>query len=115
MSDGNSPFLMALGRLDDGLLIERLDEAITRVGGAVRRTGKAGSVTVTISLKPNGPNALLASGKHKVTEPVLPSGESFFYLDANDELTRTPPKDELPSLFEGSAQAVTTFNPSRSR
>ena len=54
MSDGNSHFLMALGRIDGGLAIETADDLLRQVIAAVHRTGKAGKVTIEIAIGKNG-------------------------------------------------------------
>ncbi len=59
MSDGNSHFLMAIGRIDGGHAIEVADEQLRDVISAVTRTGKKGTVTVTLEISPNGETGFL--------------------------------------------------------
>jgi len=45
---------MAIGRIDGGLAIETADSALKDVIAAVQRSGKKGSVTITLDVAPNG-------------------------------------------------------------
>lgn len=104
MSDGNSHFLMAIGRHDDGYVIEQLDETLRQVISAVRRTGKVGKLKLEMTVAPNG-NGLKVGFKHGSTIPTLNSGDAFYFVDGQNDLARNPPRDEMPALFEGRALA----------
>lgn len=104
----NSSFLTALGRLDGGNLVENADELLQNVVRDVTRYGGKGSVTLTITVAPNGdPNArgIKIGGKVKSTAPSRPQGESFYWADEDGSLRREPPKDH--DLFEGPRAVVT--------
>lgn len=89
--DGNSHFLMALGQIDGGRVIEEADGRLKDVIEAVQRTGKAGSVQIKLNLKPNGELGLEASADLKATAPQVNFGRSFFYTDRTGSLTRNAP------------------------
>lgn len=92
MSDGNSHFLMALGRIDGGLAVEVADTQLREVIDAVRRTGKKGKVTVSIEIAPNGELGLEATAKVTASAPQVQFGKSFFFTDPRTgDLTRQAP------------------------
>jgi hypothetical protein len=93
--DGNSHFLMAVGRIDGGLGIETADAQLRTVLEAVRRTGKKGSVTLTLEVAPNGEMGFAASVKVTSKAPNVQFGQSFFFQDRHGELTRSAPELQL--------------------
>tara|TARA_R110002051_G_scaffold325869_1_gene432646 strand:+ start:3263 stop:3589 length:327 start_codon:yes stop_codon:yes gene_type:complete len=88
MSDGNSHFLMAIGRIDGGMAVETADEQLREVLNAVNRTGKKGTVTVTLEVQPNGETGFAASAKVTAKAPALDFGQSFFFMGRDGDLTR---------------------------
>lgn len=90
--DGNSHFLMAVGRHDEGHVIETADTKLREVIEAVQRTGKAGSVSVTVSVKGNGELGLKVGAKVTAKAPDLEFGEAFYFTDRQGDLSRTPPQ-----------------------
>lgn len=101
MSEGNSHFLMALGRIDGGLPIETADTCLRDVMSAVNRTGKGGSVTITLDLKPNGEMGFTASAKVTAKAPQINFGQSFFYMGRNGDLSRSAPDLIQQGFFKG--------------
>lgn len=91
MSDGNSHFLMAVGRIDGGLPVEIADQQLRDVIQAVQRTGKKGTVTITLEVAPNGEMGFAASAKVTAKAPQVAFGQSFFFCDRNGDLTRNAP------------------------
>jgi len=101
MSDGNSHFLMALGRIDGGLPFEVADNCLRDVIAAVGRTGKKGTVTVTLEITPNGELGFTASAKVAAKAPQINFGQSFFFMDRNGNLTRNAPDMAQLGLMGG--------------
>jgi hypothetical protein len=101
MSDGNSHFLMAIGRIDGGLPIETADSCLRDVISAVQRSGKSGSVTVTLEVKPNGEMGFAASAKVTAKAPQVAFGQSFFYMGRNGDLSRQAPDLIQQGMFKG--------------
>lgn len=101
MSDGNSHFLMAVGRIDGGLPIEVADNCLRDVIQAVQRTGKKGTVTVTLEVAPNGEMGFAASAKVTAKAPQINFGQSFFFMDRNGDLTRESPTMGQLGLMTG--------------
>lgn len=101
MSEGNSHFLMAIGRIDGGLAVEIADQQLRDVIQAVQRTGKKGSVTMTLEVAPNGDMGFAASAKVQAKAPQVNFGQSFFYADREGDLTRKAPGMEQMGLMVG--------------
>lgn len=98
----NSSFLMALGRHDGGALVENADELLKDCVKEVTRYGGKATVTITLTVSPNGETgnrALKLSATAKATLPKRAQGEAFYWAGEDDELLRNPPKDH--DLFEG--------------
>jgi hypothetical protein len=104
MSDGNSHFLMAVGRIDAGHAIEVADEQLRDVISAVNRTGKKGSVTITLEVSPNGESGFAATAKVAAKAPALNFGQSFFYMGRDGDLTRNAPAYIQESMLKGEKQ-----------
>jgi hypothetical protein len=92
MSDGNSHFLMAVGRIDGGLPVEIADQQLRDVISAVQRTGKKGTVTITLEVAPNGELGFAASAKVTAKAPQISFGQSFFFMGRDGDLTRQAPE-----------------------
>lgn len=101
VSDGNSHFLMAVGRIDGGLAIEIADAQLRDVISAVQRTGKKGTVTLTLEVAPNGELGFAASAKVSAKAPQINFGQSFFFMDRNGDLTRNAPDMSQLGLMGG--------------
>ena len=101
MSEGNSHFLMAVGRIDGGLPIETADNQLRDVIAAVQRTGKRGSVTLTLDIAPNGELGFEASCKVTAKAPNIQFGKSFFFMGRNGDLTREAPDMQQLGLMKG--------------
>ena len=91
MSDGNSHFLMAIGRHDGGQVIETADQQLREVIAQVQRTGKKGTVGVTLNITANGELGLKVSAKVSAKAPEVDFGESFYFADRQGDLSRTSP------------------------
>ncbi len=100
MSEGNSHFLMAIGRIDGGLGIEAADAQLRDVVEAVRRTGKKGAVSMTLEVAPNGEMGFAASLKVTAKAPNVQFGQSFFFQDRDGNLTRSAPDFQFTMMKE---------------
>lgn len=106
MSDRNSHFLMAIGRIDGGHAIEVADKQLREVIGAVTRTGKKGTVTVTLEISPNGETGFAATAKVAAKAPSINFGQSFFFMGRDGDLTREQPNYVQGSLLTSEDQNV---------
>lgn len=100
MSEGNSHFLMAIGRHDGGSVIETADEQLRDVVQAVMRTGKKGTVTLVLEVDANGDKGLKASCKVASKAPSVSFGQAFYFTDMNGDLTRNAPADTMQTTFK---------------
>lgn len=90
------PFSTFLIEQRNGALAAELGEHLNELVEAVTETGKEGSLTVVVKIKPEG-NMLLVSDDVRVKLPVIKRSASVFYADADSNLTRKDPRQpELP-------------------
>jgi len=98
------PFTETLRQLDRGTLIEDLETELAEVVAAVRETGKAGKLKLTLTIKPaNSGNVetLLVNTAVDTTKPTPERGVTLFYATDENELLREDPKQfklELKTL-----------------
>ena len=83
------PFEILLTEMRNGRVVEQLTDAWGELIDAVRHTSKPGSMTVTFSVKPSGENGMEISTKVATKEPKPDVGTSFFFIDADGNLTRS--------------------------
>jgi hypothetical protein len=100
MSDGNSHFIMAVGRIDGGLPVEIADQQLRDVIAAVQRTGKKGSVTITLEVAQNGEMGIASTAKVTAKAPQISFGQSFFFTDREGNLTRNAPSMGDLGMFQ---------------
>ncbi len=108
----NPAFLTLLQQHRSGQVLNDVAQALAAVSEAVQLAGKAGSLTLTITLKPSGAlNAIVIGDKLKVTLPVLKKPESLFWVDDNGQLVRENPNQrQLPlRTIQGGAVDATTL------
>ena len=98
MNDRITPTIADIRR---GALNQEAAEEMTKVIQAVRETGKAGKLTITIDVKPlaNHEGAVTVRGKATATLPKVDSKDEVFFATEGGELTRNNPKqDEFPEM-----------------
>lgn len=80
-----------------GETLDVLAEDLKEVVKGVRDTGKAGEVTLKLTVKPNGPAGVAITDKIVTKVPRADRGEALFFLDADANLLRNDPRQhELP-------------------
>lgn len=80
-----------------GRVVDAASEALALVTKGVMETGKAGSVTVTLTIKPpktRGDNAVTVSADVKLKEPRDDLPEAIFFADENGDLLREDPTSQ---------------------
>lgn len=90
-------FADVLRELAGGKVYEDLTTQLGEVVTAVMETGKAGEVSVKLSIKSNGEGSVrvLADVKQKIPSPVM--GETLFFATSSGSLVRNDPRQpELP-------------------
>ena len=84
-----------------GALNQEGAEEFKRLIEAVRNTGKAGKLTITIDVKPLAKHegAITVRGKVTATVPKEESKDEVFFTTDEGEITRNHPKqDEFPAM-----------------
>jgi hypothetical protein len=103
------PFADVLQEIGGGEVAAQVSNELQQLVAAVRATGKAGSVTVQLAVKPavkNETNALLVSGVVKARKPEPQAPTSVFFVTDDDNLSRSDPhQPELSGLRDVSAPA----------
>lgn len=97
----NERITTTIAEIRRGALNQEAAEEMAKVIQAVRETGKAGKLTITIDVKPlaNHEGAVTVRGKATGTLPRVDSKDEVFFTTDGGELTRNHPKqDELPGL-----------------
>lgn len=98
-----TPFSQQLAFLSRGALDAELTQALADVVKAVRDTGKAGAVTLTIKvgkLDGRDEDALRLTPAVTVKTPKLPPYESVMFSTADGDLLRQDPKQRQLDLRE---------------
>lgn len=108
----NGGFLAVVQSLQKGDSIRELDAALAALVQAVERTGKGGSLTYTIKIKPMKPGSktlLIEDCPPNAKEPVDERPISIWFADANGQLVRNDPRQqELKFSVETGGQEPTT-------
>ena len=98
----SGPFAATLQDLDKGRLHAELTDALSEVVASVMQQGKAGKLTLTLTVKPAARRADMvvigASVGKKLPEPDRP--ESLFYATDDGGLSRRDPNQaDLPGVL----------------
>ena len=93
-------FATILLNLSNGDSHRELTENLRELVQAVQDTGKPGTLTYTIKIKPNdlNANAVAVMDEIKLKKPEYDREKSLFFTDNHGNLTKNPPSQ--PSLFE---------------
>src|SRR5262245_54604602 len=98
-----TPFSQQLSFLSKGSLDAELTQALADVVKAVRETGKAGAISLTLKvsmLNQRDENAVKVTPAVKITTPKLPPYESVMFSTADGDLLRDDPKQQKLDLRE---------------
>lgn len=90
------PFTEVIGDLRSGAhaqLNERLEEVVE----AVIETRRPGEITLKLKIKPNGDGSVEIEDEIKTKVPELPRGKTIMFVDGDNSLRRTDPRQpDLP-------------------
>ncbi|WP_290494472.1 hypothetical protein [Hyphomonas sp. UBA4494] len=89
-------FISVLKEYRKGALLAALDEELLIVASEVEEKGKSGSLTLTLSLKPNGQEAVTMAAKVSSKIPKETIGDAIYFVQAGN-LSRSQP-DQLDML-----------------
>lgn len=86
-------FSSVIEQLRGGQAECEMDEALAALCAACEESGKAGSMTLTLKVKPNGRSGQFVFGDDiKVKAPELAKGDTLLFQDELGNLTRSDPK-----------------------
>ena len=106
-------FSVLLQDINSGRTHAELSTKMGELLTTVRETGKAGSLTLQINVKPASKGSfvdkVIISDKVTLKTPELARAEDFFWLDDKDEPTRNHPKQSSLDLRDASAPSPITF------
>lgn len=95
------PFIDTLTALRYGELHDELSEKLNELVAACADTGKAGTLTLTLKLKPSKGAALEISDEVKVKVPKLEHGSTLMFPTPEGNLQREDPRQlKLEGLLE---------------
>jgi hypothetical protein len=93
----------------NGALAYELTEALTEIVEAVSATGKVGSLSLTLKVKPSGKGArdtMIVSDVVVVKPPLLDRPETIYFLNRDSQLVRANPDATQMILREAPAVPV---------
>lgn len=92
-------FVRTIAAMERGDLLPALDEELSELVGAIKKVGKAGTLTLTIGIKPEGSGELVTTAaKVSVKAPKEARQPTLFFTTDGDGLSRHDPR-QLP-VFE---------------
>lgn len=94
-------FNHTLIELNSGATVHELDDALQKVLAAVRATGKAGSVTLSLKVAPAAKNTsevVMVQAQVKASVPEPERGMTIFYVTDDNRLARNDPRQQRLDL-----------------
>lgn len=83
-----------------GRLVEEATAKLAEVVRAVDETGKAGSITITLTIKPGDANEKTLSSSVTMKKPAKEIPEAIFFSDEDGDLHRTDPRQQEMEFAE---------------
>ena len=94
-------FPKAIFEIDNGATLGEFAAALQALNNTVREVGKAGEITLTISVSPaskGNTDVVMVRSKIKSKLPEATRRQTVFYLDDNNQLVRNDPKQQTLPL-----------------
>jgi len=88
-------------QLNNGAAVAELTSALTKILAAVRESGKPGSITFTVTVKPASKgvtSVVMVESKIKTQLPEPDRGMTVFYLTDDNRLVRNDPRQQALPL-----------------
>ena len=82
------PFAQVIQELRRGLLHAELSDAFAEVVAGVMKHGKSGKLTITLTVKPEGDDAITIADAYVPKVPTPPAKASIFFADETGLVTR---------------------------
>lgn len=86
-----SAFIDNIEMINGGVLLADLDDALTELVKNVREAKKAGSITLTINVRPTTARTVAVTAKHAVKAPKPAEIETLFFTTEHGELLTEDP------------------------
>lgn len=112
------PFADVLQDLDRGAVARKLGDELHDLIAAIAATGKAGSLTLQIKIKPAtkvGDEAVTVGAVVKVSRPAPDMRESLFFFDGDHNLSRDHPVQPTLPLREVDTPAAPSHREAEAR
>lgn len=95
-----NPYQHTLQEIENGSLVADLDDKLSELIGKVKERGKAGSITVSLKIKPLDTDAESVSvvASVKVAEPTKAERASIFFTTEENSLVRNNPRQQEMKL-----------------
>lgn len=91
------PIADVLRDLQRGQFYEEVSDALADLVSSVQAARKSGSLTIKLTVAPNGDATVKIGAEYKATPPKEPRGESIFFVSGTGTLTRNDPRQtEIP-------------------
>ena len=88
-----------IGNLQHGEVASQLEQALLDTGAACARTGKPGTVTLTITIRPNPANGRAMVDAQVTEKQPKPATEpTLFFLSSGGALSRKDPQQSIYDL-----------------
>ncbi|TXH46079.1 MAG: hypothetical protein E6Q97_30355 [Desulfurellales bacterium] len=102
----SNAFLAKLQRHRGGRVLSEASQRLTEVVAGVKATGKSGSLTITITVKPaaKGNMAVMLTDKITAKIPSLEAEQSFWFATDGGELTVENPAQRQFGFSESTAK-----------
>ena len=98
MSAKNTSFSQTLSNLQRGNTIEELDGLLTEALQATQDTGKQSTITVKLTIKPNGNGVYKIIDDVKSTLPKFDKEPTVLFTDRDQQLVREDPRQQKLQL-----------------
>lgn len=95
MADETPSFIALLGLLRKGAAADDATEALRVLAEAVRETGKSGSLTIDVKLKPLGGDAVEITDIIKIRQPRPEAAATIMFLTEHGVTRRHPDQAEM--------------------
>jgi hypothetical protein len=98
----SKPFSLFLSEHRNGVLHDELSDKLQELVAGVAEEGKAGKLTLTITIKPAnaGEGAFAVSDEIKITPPKETKSGSIFFVSPENNLIRDDPRQRTLDLRE---------------
>lgn len=95
---GKTSFAQTLGNLRHGTVLDEVDEMLTEALQATADTGKQSTITVKLTIKPNGQGVYKIMDAVSSTLPKFDKEPTVLFTDGQKQLVREDPRQQKLAL-----------------